>query len=163
MSTNIYISHTSMIFEFVDIGFNTLQIYDSLRPSIIELMKKEKLSIPDEWTLYFNAGYTNSKTPLVSKNKIGSYPSDKMKEITIIIPIPLKSEIDWGVNPEQHLYKKDHYDKLMKNFFELNIDFKNYTNRTDYVTACLKAGIKKAFEQGFTVGGMKVKANVTSL
>lgn len=62
-----------------------------------------------------------------------------------------------GVNPEQHLYNRDHYDKLMKNFYELNINFRDYTNRADYITACLKAGIKKAFHEGFTVGKSKVK------
>ena len=46
----------------------------------------------------------------------------------------------------------------MKNFFELAVDYKNYTDRNDYIIACLKAGIKKAFEEGFTVGGIKVKA-----
>lgn len=46
----------------------------------------------------------------------------------------------------------------MKYFWELAIDCRNYDNRTDYITSCIKAGIKKAFEEGFTVGGVKIKA-----
>lgn len=155
---DIRFTHMGLVFKFVDSGFNSNEIYDSLKPSLIELMAANNLYIPDDWALLFQAGYTNGRIPLVSKNKIGGYPSDKMKYITIVIPIPLKSEISWGVKPEQHLYGKDHYDKLMKNFWELAVDFRNYDNRTDYITACLKAGIKKAFEEGFTVGGVKLKA-----
>jgi hypothetical protein len=147
-----------LVFEFVDSGFNSSEIYNSLKPLVIEAMAANNLHIPDEWVLLFQAGYTNARIPLVSKNKIGGYPSEKMKYITIIVPIPLESEINWGVKPEQHLYGKDHYDNLMKNFFELAVDYRNYDNRTDYVTACLKAGIKKVFEEGFTVGGVKLKA-----
>lgn len=158
---DIRFTHTNLVFGFEDEGFNSNQIYDSLISLAIEIMATNNLHIPDDWVLLFKAGYTNGRIPLVSRNKIGSYPSDKMKYITIIIPIPLESEISWGVKPEQHLYGKDHYDKLMKNFWELAVDYRNYDNRTDYITACLKAGIKKAFEEGFTVGGVKLKAKKT--
>lgn len=120
-------------------------------------MRDNNLTVPDDWILIFEATYNNGKVPLVARNKVGSYPSDKMKYVKIVIPIPLKSEVDWGVNPEQHLYKKEHYDKLMRNFLELNVDYNNYNNRTDYIIACLKAGIKKAFEEGFTVGKTKIR------
>jgi hypothetical protein len=45
----------------------------------------------------------------------------------------------------------------MRNFRELDVDYRNYSNRTDYIISCLKAGIKKAFEGGFTVGKTKIK------
>jgi hypothetical protein len=153
---NINFSHIAVVFDFIDVGFKTQQIYQHLLPSVIEKMKENKLTLPMDWSLIFQAAYANGKLPLVSKNKLGSYPSDKMKYITIVVPIPLETEISWGVKPEQHLYGKDHYDKLMRNFWKLDIDFKNYSNRTDYITACLKAGVKKSFEEGFTVGGAKV-------
>ena len=153
----INVGHFCMLSDFLNVGFNANEISDVLTPRIHEIMQENSMSIPEDWLLIFHANYNNGKIPLVTKNKLGSYTSDKMKYITIVIPIPLKSEIEWGVNPEQHLYKKDHYDKLMKNFFELVVDYKDYNNRTDYITACLKAGIKKAFDEGFTVGGIKVK------
>lgn len=155
---DIRFTHTNLVFGFEDEGFNSNQIYDSLISLAIEIMATNNLNIPEDWVLLFKAVYTNGRIPLVSKNKIGGYPSDRMKYITIIIPIPLESEISWGVKPEQHLYGKDHYDKLMKNFWELAVDYRSYNNRSEYITACLKAGIKKAFEEGFTVGGVKLKA-----
>jgi len=155
---DIRFTHINLVFEFEDIGFNSTVIYNSLKPLVIEIMSSNSLKIPEDWVLLFKAGYTNARMPLVSKNKIGGYPSDKMKYITIVIPIPLESEIRWGVKPKQHLYGKNHYDKLMKNFWELDVDYRNYDNRTDYITACLKAGVKKVFEEGFTVGGVKLKA-----
>ena len=155
---DVSIGHFCMLSDFLDVEFNANETSKKLTPSIYKAMQDNDLTLPDDWQLIFHANYNNGKIPLVSRNKLGSYTSDKMKYITIVIPIPLKSEIAWGVYPEQYLYKKDHYDKLMKNFFELAVDYKNYTNRNDYIIACLKAGIKKAFEEGFTVGGIKVKA-----
>lgn len=155
---NIRFTHTSLVFEFVDCGFHAQQIYNSLLPIVIDINESNRLQLPKDWILIFKAVYTNGRCPLVSRNKLGGFPSDKMKYITIIIPIPLKSEIEWGVKPSQHLYCKEHYDKLLKNFWVLNVDFLYYKNRSDYITACLKAGIKKAFEEGFTIGGVKIKS-----
>jgi len=154
----IRFSHICLVYDFENVGFSANNIYESLKPFVAKIIMDNKLIVPDDWCLIFSASYNNGRSPLVSKNKLGSYFSDKMKYITIVIPIPLVSEIDWGVNPEQYLYGKDHYDKLMKNFRELDVNFKIYSNRSDYITACLKAGIKKAFEEGFTVGGIKIKA-----
>jgi hypothetical protein len=154
---DVSIGHFCMVFDFLEVGFNSNEINDILTPNIYKAIEEYKLTIPEDWRLIFHANYNNGKIPLVSKNKLGGYFSDKMKYITIVIPIPLKSEIEWGVNPEQHLYEKDHYDKLMKNFLELNVNYNNYNNRTEYITACLKAGIRKALEVGFTVGKMKIK------
>jgi Immunity protein 9 len=155
---DIRVTHFCLLTEFLDLDFNSNQISDSLTPSIHKIMLDNDLSIPKDWILIFQAGYNNGKVPLVARNKLGSHPSDKMKYIKVVVPIPLKTEIEWGVNPEQHLYKKDHYDKLMKNFWELDVDYRKYTSRTSYITACLKAGIKKTFEEGFTIGGTKIKA-----
>lgn len=154
----IRFTHTCLIFDFENIDFDANAIYGTLLPSIHKILIDNNLTLPEDWILLFDAGYNNGQQPLVSKNRLGSYPSDKMKYIKIVIPIPLKSEIGWGVNPEQYLYGRDHYEKLMKNFWELDVAYGNYGNRTDYITACLKSGVKKAFEEGFTVGGVKFKA-----
>lgn len=154
---NVFISSTSVVFDFVDVDFNSKSIFDKLLEIIKKKYQEQIEMIPQNWTVYFNAIFTNSKYPLTSKNKIGSYPTDKMKNIAIVIPIPLKSEIGWGVDKDQHLYGKDHYDNLMKNFWELNVNFRNYSNRTDYIIACMVAGIDKSFQEGFTVGGVKIK------
>lgn len=158
---DIRVTHLSMLSEFLNVDFNTNKISDSLNTSICKIMQDNNLSIPNDWILLFQANYNNGKLPLVSKNRVGSYPSDKMKYIAIVIPIPLKSEIEWGGFSYQYMYEKNHYDKLMRNFIELNIDYRNYMNRADFITACLKAGIEKAFEEGFTIGAVKIKAKIT--
>ncbi len=154
---DIRLTHINLVFNFVDDNFDSNEIYNYLNGYITKIMISNSFEIPNDWVLLFQAGYSNARCPLVSKNKIGGYPSDKMKYITIVIPIPLKSEIGWGVDKDQHLYGKDHYDNLMKNFWELNINFRNYSNRTDYIIACMVAGIDKSFQEGFTVGGVKIK------
>lgn len=156
---NIRFTHLNLVFGFEDEGFDSNKIYSNQLSIVNSIMLLNKLQIPDDWVLIFDIGYNNGRIPLLSKNKLGTYPSDKIKYIKIVVPIPLDSEISWGVKPEQHLYDKDHYDNLLKNFWELDVDYRNYDNRTNYITACLKAGIKKAFEEGFTVGGVKLKAN----
>jgi hypothetical protein len=154
---DISIGHFCLVGGFLDDGFSANEISDALTPLIYSVMHDNDQTISDDWRLIFQANYNNGKSLLVSRNRLGSYISDKMKYITIVIPIPLKTEIEWGVNPEQHLYKKDHYDKLMKNFFELDVDYRSFTNRTDYITTCLKAGIKKSFREGFTVGNTEIR------
>lgn len=156
---DIRVTHFCLLSDFLDVGFSAKEISDNLIPNIYKVMQNKSLAIPEDWILLFQAGYNNGRVPLVARNKVGSYPSDKMKYINVVIPVPLKSEIGWGVSSEQHLYKKDHYDKLMRNFRELDIDYRNYSNRTDYITACLKAGIKKAFKEGFTVGKTRIKVD----
>lgn len=154
---DIRFTHTSLVFGFENIEFDAQSIYKTIILSVNEIMTIDNLSFPDDWSLLFKAIYTNGRQPLVSTNKIGGFPSDRMKYISIVIPVPLKSEIEWGVKPEQHLYGVDHYDKLIKNFWELDIDYRNFSTRTDYIIACLKSGIKRSFEEGFTVGGSKIK------
>lgn len=154
---NISITHLSLVVDFLDKDFNSKTISDLMRNELESLLIDNAIHLPDGWTLIFRATYSNSYSPLVSKNKTGSYPSDKLKYITIVIPIPLTSEIKWGVDESQHIYGKDHYDRLKKNFWELPIDCKQFHNRQDYILYCLRKGIKKTFEEGFTVGGVKVK------
>ena len=74
---NIHFTHISLVFEFAESGFNSKEIYNSIKPIAIEIVTANKLLIPDDWSLYFKAAYTNARIPLVLKNKIGGYPSEK--------------------------------------------------------------------------------------
>ena len=157
---NFRIKHRSLVISFLDIGFSSENIDQLLTPYIenyIAQIDKQDLIDSIDWEVQFFATYSNSRVPLVSKNRIGSYFSEHVKEITIVIPVPLKSEVSWGVGEEKHIYQKDNYDKLMRNFRELEVDFKQFTNRQDYIVECLQKGISTAFTEGFTVDGVKVK------
>ncbi|PDS21950.1 Imm9 family immunity protein [Flavobacterium branchiophilum] len=153
---DIIISHSSYVFRFVDEEFITKDLYYEYIDKIKEILETNKIILPDGWLLIFNLIYTNGRVPLLTKNRSGGFRSDKMKEISIVAPIPLKEEIEWGIDIKDHFFKKEHYDKIINNFWELDIDYKNYNTSKDYITACLKEGIRKAFEIGFTVGGLKI-------
>ena len=154
-----FITHSSLIIDFLDIGFDSKAMSDILKKEVDDVLSLISIEMPSGWSLIFQANYSNAREVLISKNRHGSYPSDKLKYVTIVIPIPLKENIEWGVEEKQYTYGKDHYDKFKKNFWALEVDYAQYTNRQDYIIACLRGGIKKAFEEGFTVGGVKVKCD----
>jgi Immunity protein 9 len=154
---NTRITHFCLVGDFLGVGFDHNAVSDVLKKEIDHALRLNSIDLPGGWSLFFQATYNNARGVLVSKNSIGSSRSEKIKEILIVIPIPLKENVEWGVEEKQHTYGKDHYDKLMKNFWALEVDYAQYTNRQDYIIGCLRSGIKKAFEEGFTVGGVKVK------
>jgi hypothetical protein len=157
---NTRITHFSLVIDFLDIAFDSDSISDILKKEVDDVLRLNAIELPDKWWLVFRATYSNARGVLISKNRLGTYPSDKMKKVTIVIPVPLKEIVEWGVEERQHVYGIDHYDKLMKNFWALEVDYSQYSNRQDYIIACLRSGIKKAFEECFTVGGVKVKAQL---
>lgn len=93
---DIRFTHTNLVFGFEDEGFDSNNIYSNQLSIVNSIMLLNKLQIPDDWVLMFDIGYNNGRIPLLSKNKFGTYPSDKMKYIKIVIPIPLESEVSWG-------------------------------------------------------------------
>jgi hypothetical protein len=97
---------------------------------------------------------------LVTKNKLGSYTSDKTKEIMVAMPIPTIDKVPWGVQDSQHIYKESRFDDLMKNFHPLDVDYRDFHSRTDYILACMRAGISTSFDQGFTVNKEKIKSKL---
>ena len=108
----IEISHTSLIFEFVNDGFDSRKIYESLLHIIDDIITSNNLKIPDDWMLIFDIGYNNGRIPLLSKNKFGTYPSDKMKYIKFHVKLEdTVSEGVIGVND-------DASDEDIDNFFE---------------------------------------------
>jgi len=153
------IGHFCLIVDFLDVDFSSNQISDILKIEVDDILANLTLKNLDDWTLRFRATYTNARQPLVSKNRFGSYRSDKIKEITIIIPIPIVESVSWGVNVNQHIYDTSHYDRLINNFHSFEIDFKNLSNRTDYILNCMRMGIKLSFTHGLTVNKEKIRVN----
>jgi hypothetical protein len=153
------IGHTSYVIDFLGVDFRTDEVSNTLHDEFTGFLSTFDNDKNINWEVMFRATYTNSRKLLVSKNKLGTYPSDKTKEIIIAIPIPLLDDVTWGVSPEQHAFKIDHYDKLINNFWELDVDFKVYNNRTDYILECMRRGIIETFERGFTVGGIKIQSS----
>ncbi len=121
-----------------------------------QILLTNNLSDKNDWTINFIARYNNGRHLLITKNKVGTYPKDKIKAITLAIPIPSIRIVDWGVEDDQYIFGSDHYDQLSKNFWVEEVSFHQFSNRSDYIYDCLKRGIEKSFFEGFTVGGTKV-------
>ena len=155
----IRILHTSYVINFLNVGFNTTSINNSLEIEIGQFVQKIK---PDEnlgdWEIAFKAIYNNSDKILIFY-KTRSELKEKRKEIVIHIPIPRNdahSPIDWGV-PSKNLGKLMLLEEFEKYAVGLDVNYSQFTNRQDYIIDCLRRGIRKAFEEGFSVNRIKVK------
>ncbi len=133
-------------------------IYEILKLEVDQLLANHSLIDKTDWTLKFRANYNNGKHVLVTKNKFGNYRDSKTKEITVIIPVPLLDVVSWGVEESRHCNKTTHFDKIIHNFWVLeDVDVTKFTTLHDYALDCMRRGIKKAFHEGFTIDGIKIK------
>jgi hypothetical protein len=107
--------------------------------------------------VYFGAVFNNVKQILITKNKLGTYPSDKYKEITIHIPVPKKEDVLWGVANEKFVNKIDHLDGLINNFNVLDVDFTKFDNKDDYIRDCMSRAIDYCFINGIKMKGVELK------
>lgn len=151
---NTRITFASLVIDF---EFDYNKIGSILKRELERQLESNGLRHKSEWELQFRATYSNARQLLVSKNKLGTFTSDKIKEITVVIPIPLKSTVGWGVNKEQHVYDESHYDKVINNFWALEVCSTSFENRSEYIIDCMIKAIQLAFEKGFTINGLKIK------
>lgn len=157
------VRHVSYVLDFLDNGFDSNEISKVLKSETDAIIDSIDFNNLEGWEIQFRAIYTNGKQLLISKNKIGTYTSDKYKEITIPIPIPAIDVVPWGVREDQHIYDENHYDKIMKNFNSLDVDFYSFKNRADYILDCLRRAIRFSFESGITIAGIKLKIPTSKL
>jgi hypothetical protein len=151
------VNHSCYILDFIDEGFDCSKISAELKPKADSYLKVCPAPGIEEWEIEFRAIYNNGRQLLVSKNKLGTYPSDKYKQITIAIPIPGIEDVFWGVKSEQYVFGVDHYDKLMKNFNALDVDYEKFDNRSDYIKNCLARAIEFSFTNGIVIKGVKLQ------
>ena len=148
---------SSFVVDFMGFDFDSANICTKIK---LETDKKFNLITDkklDDWEVHFIFRYNNVKQILIyTKGK--SHPREKYKEITVHIPIPIKTEVSWGVDLTQHIYQsKDHLDNLIGNFICLHVDYSKFLNRTDYILSCMRRAIQSCLEKGFPVDGVKVK------
>jgi hypothetical protein len=148
-----------MVQDFLGVGFDDNQIADELQADVEKIVANSAFIKQTDWELHFQANFTNAREVLVSKNRLGTLPSYKWKEVTIIIPVPYLEVAPWGVKKEQHTDGIDLFDKLMKNFYPLGVNYAAFSNRTDYIMDSMRRGISFSFNTGFTVNKVKVKLN----
>ena len=151
------VNHSCLIIDFWDNTFNAVEISSELKIKADNLLKQCATDRVADWEIEFRAVYNNARQLLVSKNRLGTYPSDKYKEVTIVVPIPERENVSWGVESNQFIYGIDHYDSLMKNFSALKVDFGNFKNRSDYIKDCISRAIDNCFINGIVINGTKLK------
>lgn len=157
------ITHFSLIIDFLDIDFNANKLGDHYKAIVDQVLLNKGFATKNDWLVEFKAVYNNGRHLLISRNKLGTLYSDKTKEINIIIPIPSIQVVSWGVEDKQYIYSPDHYDSILRNFWLEEVDFRQFSNRSDYINDCIRRAIEKAFFEGFTVGGVKVSDKALSV
>lgn len=146
----------SYVIDFIDIEFDSDNIKSVIKLETDKVLQSLKNDALKDWEIRFNFTYNTGNNIFIYK-KLKSELADKFKEITIHIPIPRKEVVSWGVRKEQHIYDDNHFDKIIKNFDCLDVDYSKFHNRRDYILNCMRRAIKFCFENGFTINGIKVK------
>lgn len=154
---NTMISHVSMVIDFIDVAFDSKEVNKLVKDEIESIFSNLSTNGLENWSIYFLISYTNGKKPLISKNKFGTSSKDKIKQISIVIPVPSKDKIHWGVDGSQQVYSESHFDKIIDNFHQLDIEYTDYSNRADYIKECVRKAIKKCFIEGITINKIKLK------
>lgn len=139
---------------------NTTFLTSSL---IAERFLEEKIKHLDnnifkEWTFNINIIYSSSvydSNKISISKKITTYSNDLEFYTSIGIPIPLNTEVVWGVNKKNVSYQPK-YDREKYNIL-FDINFLDYEDFENYKNDAIKLAINKLFENGFKVKGVKVE------
>ena len=149
------VTHTSYVIDFLDEGFDSDEISELLEVEVDELLKELDVRGLEDWEVVFNALYTKKDAVLLYR-KTRSYVKDKYKEIVVHIPIPVNSEVDWGVNPDQHI-ELGNNPNTEKRVDRIQINSGQFDNRRSYILSCMRKAIRTSFELGFTVNKIKLR------
>jgi hypothetical protein len=147
----------SMVENFERVGFDSDKFRENLIPQIDNILKECKNKNLENWAINFRIKYTNARGIMIKTN-CKSYQDLKCKEIVAHIPIPTDNIVNWGVKLAQHVYKDtSHLDKLAKNFDFLEVEFKEFSDRHDYLIDSIKRIITFCFEKGLVINKEKVR------
>ena len=149
MPMNLKLSESHAIFNFVEFQ----PCYEPLKIYADNFFKKAADGCTSDWTLILQFACKQSDCIAIYKHGI-SYPIEKEKVVTIIIPIPSSQETSYGIKKNRFAMRPP-IDK--KKFWTLEVDFGKYETLYDLMLNFSKAGIKTLFEKGISIGGDKLK------
>ncbi len=150
----IRILDSAYIYNF---KFNTEEIRNLVKTIIIESLSRPLSSKLNGWTLYFYFRYNNVKAIMIYLKERSS-SSERVKEVTVHIPFPSNRQAEWGVSPEDHVYKdSSHLNHILKNFDLLDVNFAKFDSRESYVLDSMKRSVYHCFRKGFKVNGVELK------
>ena len=148
------VNHSSHLIDFTIPGFDYTKIEQPLEIEINSKLKEYDIPELNDWKVVFKALYGNRDKIYVYR-QARSEVDMKYKEIVIHIPIPLKSQTEWGVEKNQVVNLK--FPENNKYCESIVAEFENYTNKYDFIIDCMRKGIRHTFEKGFTVNKIKIK------
>lgn len=152
------ILNSSYVIDFLDVGFNSNHIKQVIKFETDEILSHLANEELEDWEIHFIFSYNNANSILIYK-KGKSFSKERYKEITIHIPIPIRTHVNWGVETSQHVYEENHLNNILKNFSALEVNYKKFENRTDYILSCMRRAIHLCFNEGFTVNGQRIMCN----
>jgi len=153
---NFKILLSSFIFDFLDVGFDSKEIEETVKQKTEKYFEILSLKKLEGWELHFMFRLNNvPKILIYTRSK--SFPIQRYKEVVIHIPIPSVDQISWGANENQYLYKKNYLDNQLENFYKLEINYANYRNRRDYLIDCMTKSFEETMRKGIRVNKQLVK------
>lgn len=148
------VSHSSHLIDFTIPGFNYKKIELALEIEINAKLNEYDIPELNDWKIVFKALYGNREKIYVCR-QARSQVDMKYKEIIIHIPIPLNSQMEWGIEKNQVVNIK--FPENNKYCESIEAEFKNHSDKYDFIIDCMRKGIKHTFEKGFTVNKIKIK------
>jgi hypothetical protein len=149
------IAHTSYVIDFLDVDFSSDEISDILKSETDEILKKFDNDRLIDWELLYRGIYGKGTSVCVFTN-VSPYVEDKQKQITVHIPIPTNDVAEWGIDPGK-LISLGKPPSEFKGAKLLDVEFKDFSNRTDYILDCFRRAIKLSLAEGFTINKIKIK------
>lgn len=143
------LSSSSSIVNFPSEDYGREEIADFIN-DITKEIKMDKFS---EWTIIFYAVFGKANDVKILKGS-RTYPTEKEKEISILIPIPSNEEVPWGIDKDRFAVRPPLDEKKFKS---LNVDPKDFSNLKEYVIFGMKKGIETTLKDGITFQGEKIK------
>ena len=152
------ISDTSYVMDFMNTEASSNKIIPLIETRFNEVLSSHQHKGLEDWHILFKVIYNNVRSILIYKHG-GSYPKEKYKEIVIHIPIPPVGKVNWGVYESQYIQDLAHLDKMIKNFYIIDVTFENFSTMEDYTVDSISNAIDFTLKTGFTVSGQRIKIN----
>lgn len=146
------IFQTSYVINFLNEMFNSEEIINPINREVNTLLSKANNELVYNWTIEFNIIYFNGNSIKISKIE-RNYKEDRLKEITIFIPIPTKEKVEWGVEEAQHI-PFNSLSKVEKNLINYDIKFSQFVNLNQYLSFSIKEAIAFILKKGIKVNGV---------
>jgi hypothetical protein len=147
------ITQNYYVINSTNVDFISSKAVETLKKEADFLLNQINLESHKDWTIHFQVIY-GDKPEIWIYTSMPSYKDHKQKPITIHIPLPTDNIVEWGLNLSKFVKVGMPTDK---GFTKLEVNFKQFKNREEYLIDCMRRAILTCFKNGFTMDGKKLK------